>query len=405
MYRLHLLLAVVAVVGCGDVVLSTRELPELTQGNFLVEVVPPVDYYRQGLVSRFHNIERQEDNSRQFFINFRGGEVTQGVESGQSFLPCQQRATVPVSRFDHEAQMIVVGALADFFAKYKLSKDLQVVIDRPQLDSYSTVHVGGSYRKVLGCNDEKNVLGHAPTDDGDINPIDVGFVFDKHGDGDLLLRAIVHVIGRMSGLATTNRSDEVMSLTMSAVTPLRFSSQTLAVRKTEQSSPTGSHLAGHDFLVALADKLSDTDDDDDDTLSPIFAERLRSGVPDSVETPGLERVVAVLLPKDKKNNKISFKGILGQIVRKTVAKKFGNTSASILDAILSSDGKGKTSSQQFLDFSQLLELDQIDRFAELFPMLDQHLNLTEKIATDEDRQSLQSVLKVGYFQRLAEIAQ
>lgn len=403
MSRLYLLLAVVA-VGCGDIVLSTRELPQLTQGNFLAEVVPPVDYYRQGLISRFRNIERQEDTSRQFFINFRGGDVAQGVESGQSFLPCQQRATVPASNFDHDAQMIVIGAIADFFGKYKLSKDLQVVIDRPQLDSYSTVHVGGSYHEVLGCHDEENVLGHAPTDDGDINPIDIGFVFDKHGDGDLLLRAIVHVIGRMSGLATTNRSDEVMSLTMSAVTPLRFSPQTLAIKKVEQSSPTGSHLAGHDFLVALADKLSDHDEDEDNTLSPIFAERLRSNVPDSVETPGLERVVAVLLPKDKKSNKISFKGILGQIVRKTVAKKFGNTPASVLDAILSRDGKSKASPQEFLDFSQLLELEQINRFAELFPMLDQQLNLINKIATADDRQSLQSVLKVGYFQRLAKIS-
>ena len=400
------LFLVATLVACGDVILSTRELPQQTRGNFLAEVVPPVDYYRQRLVNRFYNIEQQEDNSRHFFINFQGGHLEQGVEARQSFLLCQQRTTVPASRFDHDAQMIVIGAIADFFAKHKLNNSLQIAIDRPQQDEYSTVYVGGNYRDVLGCRgEEKNVLGHAPTDDGDVNPVDVGFVFDEHGDGDLLLRAIAHVIGRMSGLSTTNRSDEVMSLTMSAVTPLRFSSQTLATRQIERSSPNGSHLAGHDFLVTLAKELSEADEEDQDLNLSLFVERLRVGVPDSVETPGLERVLAVMLPKDK-SNKISFKGILGQIVRKTVAKKFGNTPASIFDAILSSNSKNKkASSQELLDFAHLLELNQIDRFADLFPILDQQLSLTNKITTADDRQSLHSVLKVGYFQQLTRISQ
>ena len=400
------LFLVVTVVACGDVILSTRDLPQQVQGNFLAEVVPPVDYYRQRLVNRFHNMEQQENNSRQFFINFQGGPIEQGVGARQSFLLCQQRTTVPATSFDHDAQMIVIGAIADFFTKHKLNNPPQIAIDRPQRGEYSTVYVGGSYHEVLGCRGEKkNILGHAPTDDGDINPVDVGFVFDEHGDGDLLLRAIAHIIGRMSGLPVTNRSDEVMSLTMSAVTPLRFSSQTLATREVKRSSSNGSHLAGHDFLVTLAKELSETDEDDQDLSLSLVVERLRVGVPDSVETPGLERVLAVLLPKDNRD-KISFKGILGQIARKTVAKKFGNTPASILDAILSRNNKGnKNSSQELLDFSHLLELNQIDRLAELFPMLDQQLALTNKITiTADDRQSLHSVLKVGYFQRLTEIS-
>ena len=76
------LLLTVVIVGCGDVVLSTRELPQRIPGNFLAEVVPPVDYYRQRLIGRFRDIEQQEDNSRQFFINFRGGDLEQGVDFG-----------------------------------------------------------------------------------------------------------------------------------------------------------------------------------------------------------------------------------------------------------------------------------------------------------------------------------
>lgn len=394
----------VVLVACGDVTLSTRELPQQVQGNFLAEVVPPTNYYRQQLIRRFHNIDRPENNSRQFFINFHGEDIEQGVDDRQSFLVCRNQTTVPASRFDNAAQLVVVDAVADFFANHQLNNSPQIVSDRPQQTEYSTVHVGGNHHQVLGCHDKKNVLGHAPTDEGDINPIDVGFVFDWHGDGDLLIRAIAHVIGRMSGLSANRRNDGVMSLTMSAVTPLRFGSQTLTTRQHKGSSSTGSHFAGHNFLVTLASKLAETDDEDDDLQLSLFVEKLRWGMPKSVETPGLERVLAVLLPKKDKSNKISFKGILGQIVRKTVAKKFGNTSASILDAVLSRKGKGKTQSRDLLDFSQLLELDRIDRPANLFPLLEQQLTLTDKIATADDRQSLHSVLKVGYFQRLTEIS-
>ena len=420
MQMLLMTMLLLFVVSCGVDDFSAR-LPS-AQGSFGGEVRPPADYYRALLVARFH---QQHDNSadvtyNKFFLNFGGGEVSKGFGKNESFLPCNKSAVISPARLSVKAQESIYDELADFFNAEDARLDL--VLDEPLSGDYSTVHIGG-WPHALGCR-EQAVLGSAPSDRGNVNPTDVGFVFNT--EEELMPPAIAHVIGRMLGLPLQNQADDtIMARHIDTHTPLVLNDQarqTLRNQRSAAARVATDDLPGQVFMHAIGSVLDDIDPDEELNIRPIQAE-LRYIVPEDIKLPGLGRALTAIYMLGleggdfKKNgNWKKIKDALTSVFKKAIAKSIknprdvsSNVSSSIADVLGNAWGRNKTDNIQeqrlteLPDISALLELDNLTDSAQLFPLLDAQRQVIDHNFNNMERESLQSLLKVGYFQRLNEL--
>ena len=202
MQTLLTMLLLVSMVNCGVDELSAR-LPS-AQGNFGNEVRPPMDYYRALLATRVNDNSTSKASYGKVFLNFGGGEIFKGFDKNQSFLPCDKSVVISPATLTMREQESIFDEVRNLFNAEDVPLDL--VLDEPLTGDYSTVHIGGWYHS-LGCRGQA-VLGTAPSDHGNVNPADVGFVFNN--ERKLLPRAIAHVVGRMSGLPLQNQADDTI---------------------------------------------------------------------------------------------------------------------------------------------------------------------------------------------------
>lgn len=420
MHMLLMTMLLIFVLSCGVDDFYARS--PSAQGSFGGEVRPPADYYRALLVARFH---QQHDNStdvnyNKVFLNFGGGEVFRGFGKNESFLPCNESVVISPAQLNIKTQESIYDELADFFNTE--SAHLDLVLDEPLSGDYSTVYIGG-WPHALGCR-EQAVLGSAPSDRGNVNPADVGFVFNT--EEELMARAIAHVIGRMLGLPVQNQADDtIMARHIDTHTPLAFNEQARQILRNQHYAAARvatDDLPGQVFVHAIGSVLDDIDPDEELDIRPLQAE-LRLIVPDEIKLPGLGRALTAIhmlgleggdFKKNGNWNKV--KDALTSVFKKTIAKSIknprdvsGNVSSSIADVLGDAWGESKTENTAELrltelpDLSALLELDALTDSAQLFPLLDAQRQMIDHNFNNAERASLQSLLKVGYFQRLHEL--
>ena len=419
MQMLLMTMLLIFVVSCGVDDFSARS--PSAQGSFGGEVRPPADYYRALLVARFHQRhDNSADTHNKVFLNFGGGEIVRGFGKNESFLPCNKSAVISPAQLNIKTQESIYDELADFFNAEDAHLDL--VLDEPLSGDYSTVHIGG-WPHALGCR-EQALLGSAPSDRGNVNPADVGFVFNT--DEELMPAAIAHVIGRMLGLPVQNQADDtIMARHIDTHTPLVLNEQarqTLHNQRRAAARVANDDLPGQVFVHAIGSVLDDIDPDEEVDIRPIQAE-LRLIVPDEIKLPGLERALTAIYMLGlesgdfKKNgnwNKV--RDALTSVFKKAIAKSIknprdvsGNVSSSVADVLGNAWGKNKTNNTEeqriteLPDISALLELDALTDSAQLFPLLDAQRQMIDHNFNKMESSSLQSLLKVGYFQRIYEL--
>lgn len=425
MKMLPFIMLSVFAASCGADELVLRSLS--VQGSFGGEVRPPVGYYSALLAERFESSSRintQAVPRGKIFLNFAGGEVFKGFSSKESFLPCHERVHIASSSLTMQEQEGVYDELANFFDTEHVQLDL--VIDEPLEGNYSTVHVGGWY-DALGCRGQA-VLGSAPSDHGNVNPADTGFVFSaEYREQNLVTRAVAHVIGRMIGLPVQNQQESLMGRNITAATPLRFNESARRVLKNQHNfiydhRDRGGDLPGQLFVNTVGRVLTEIKDSDALDVTPLESQ-LRGIVPADIKLPGLGRALAALsaLGLDKhgfqKNNKWEnkIKDVLTAVLKQSAAKSVkkprevrDNVTSSISDVLGDAFGDGNSKRSTSLltalpDVAALLELDHLSSSAQLFPLLNTHQQLIAKEFSGRDHESMQSLLKVGYFQRLHEL--
>ena len=411
-----LLLMIPLLLSCGNDALSLRS--PSAYGSFGSETRPPADYYRALLTARFNARPeaRQNISPAKVFLHFGGAEVVRGFASDESFLPCNERAIVSPTALSIAAQEDVYDELAAFFRSEDVELDL--VLDEPFSGDYSTLHVGGRYY-ALGCRGQE-VLGAVPSDHGDVNPADIGFVFDRgHEEQDLLTRAIAHAIGRMVGLPVHNREDTtIMGRQLRASTPLVLSEQERQIFRARHADIfdhlLGDELPGEIFVNAVSTVLAEVDYDEVLDITPL-QQQLRVIVPDAVQLPDLDRALTAVADLGleagdfrRNNSWRKIKRVFTSVLRKSVRKSIdqpsdlkGNVVSSIDDVFGDKlkDSKHTQRLTKLPDLSALLGLDTLAN-AQLFPLLTAHRQLLARTLDRQERDSMESLLKVGYFQRL-----
>ena len=410
------MLLLISVVGCGVDELSAR-LPS-AQGSFGNETRPPTGYYRALLASRFNVKDMAGTDYSKVFLNFGGGEVFRGFEKNESFLLCNDSVTINPAALTVGEQEAIFDEVRNFFNVEDVPLDL--VLDEPLRGDYSTVHIGG-WHHSLGCRGHK-VLGSAPSDHGNVNPADVGFVFNNTQE--LLPRAIAHVVGRMNGLPLQNQAhDSVMGRHISAHTPLTLSEQERQILREQHNATAhiaGDELPGEIFIDTISATLDELDADEVLDIKPLQGE-LRVLVPAEVKLPALARALTAIhvlgFDSDtfKKSNKWSkIKSILGKVLKNTILNSItkhkdvrGNVAESISEVLGNTLRKDKDTQERRLtrlpDLSTLLEIDTLTSRAQLFPMMQAQRQWLDHNLTGTEHDSMLSLLKVGYFQRLTEM--
>lgn len=420
-----LVLSVLFLAGCGADEYSSRPFSSTTrQGGFVEEIQPPRGYYERLMASRFaaSGVGRKQTREK-FFLNFNGGEVSRGFSRKESFLPCTDKVFINQAGLSTVDQESIFTSVKNFFQTEKAK--LGVVMEEPYNGEYSTVHIGGEFA-ALGCGG-RELLGHAPSDLGNINAADVGFVFSaNHSEPDLLTRGVIHAIGRMVGLRAVNSHHDVMGLQVSADTALTLPQQ---ARKALQggnvySSPSSFYdhdynsLPGQDFIDAVAEGLEGVGIGDEIDLTPLSGS-MQDVLPADVGVPGLGRVLAAVVLLQKKESGIgsTLGDVLGSILKGSVTEVAknpndipGGIAASVLDGLFGgSQDRGTEKVQKTVvmvnlpDLASLMELDRFSSADELFFPLDRHLTNVSKDFAGDDLHSLRSMLKVAYFQRLTAI--
>ena len=181
----------------------------------------------------------------------------------------------------------------------------------------------------------------------------------------------------------------------------------------------GDELPGEIFISTISTTLGELDADEVLDITPLQGE-LRVLMPAEVKLPALARALSAIhvLGLDNEDFKKSgkwgkIKSVLGKVLKKTIIKSVqkprdvrGNISSSIADVLGDTLQKNKTTQKRRLtrlpNLTSLLELDTLTESAQLFPMLQAHRQLLDhQHGTEYD--SMLSLLKVGYFQRLAEM--
>ncbi len=406
-----------SVFSCGVDEFSAR-LPS-ARGSFGGEVRPPADYYRALLTTRF-NLAQDSTWPGKIFLNFSGSEVSRGFDKQESFLLCNKNAVIDQAPLRAGEQESIYDELAEFFNAEDVPLDL--VMDEPFAGDYSTVHIGG-WHHSLGCRGQP-VLGSAPSDHGDVNPADIGFVFNA--EPELLTPAIAHVIGRMIGLPLQNQADDtIMGRFIDSHTPLVLNEQARKILRTQYTAAArvaADELPGSVFVSAIGAVLGGIESQEVLDISPLQAE-LRHIVPETVALPELARSLTAvrMLGLDghdfKKSGKFAtVKGVITDVLKRVVIKSVkkprdvrGNIATSIADAISGAWGKNKGENKQdrrltkLPNLAVLLELDNLSTPAQLFPPLQAQRQLLKRDFSGAEYDSMQSLLKVGYFQRLSEL--
>lgn len=416
MQTLLMIVLLSAMLSCGVDELSAR-LPA-ARGSFGGEVRPPRDYYRVLLAARF-SAKHNRTSPGKIFLNFSGGEVFKGFDKKESFLPCNKKVVINPAPLGIGAQASIYDELAEFFNAEGVPLDL--VLDEPLEGEYSTVYIGGWYHS-LGCRGQA-VLGSAPSDHGDVNPADIGFVFNT--ELELLTPAIAHVIGRMSGLPLQNRADDtIMGRHIDTNTPLVLNEQARQILRTQHTAAArvaADELPGKVFVDAIGAVLDDIEQDEVLDISSLQAE-LRLIVPAALNLPGLARGLTAVrvLGLDgydfKKSGKFGkVKDIISEVLKETVLESVkkprdvrGNLADALAAVLRGTAGKNKNTKRnqpltELPHLAMLLELDNLTAPAQLFPLLRAQRRLLARDFSGAEYDSMQSLLKVGYFQRLAEL--
>ena len=406
-------------LSCGVDKFSARS--PAARGSFGGEVRPPVDYYRALLATRF-NAKHKSTPHGTVFLNFGGGEVFRGFDKKESFLPCNKKVVVSPASMGRGEQESIYDELAEFFNAEDVPLD--VVMDEPLAGDYSTVHIGGWYHS-LGCRGQP-VLGSAPSDHGNVHPADIGFVFNA--ELELLTAATAHVIGRMIGLPLQNQADDtIMGRHIDNNTPLVLNEQARQILRTQHTAAAriaADELPGNVLVSAIGAVLDEIEQDEVLDISALQAE-LRLSVPEEVTLPGLARSLTAIhmlgldgydFKKSSKWGKV--KDVLTDVLKETVIKSVkkprdvrDNVTAAIADVLGDAWGKRKNDSKNrqhrrltaLPNLTALLELDHLTASAQLFPLLQAQRQLIERDFSGAEYDSMQSLLKVGYFQRLAEL--
>ena len=403
----------VAMAGCGVDELSSRL--SSTQGSFGNEIRPPAGYYRTLLADRFNNDSSGVTHSK-IFLNFGGSEIYRGFDKNESFIPCNKRVSISPASLTSREQESIFDEVRNLFNAEDVPLDL--VLDEPLSGDYSTVHIGG-WHHSLGCRGQA-VLGYAPSDHGNVNPADIGFVFNNTQN--VLPRAIAHVVGRISGLPLQSQAqDTIMSRHIHAHTPMVLSEQERQILRSQHTATVhigSDELPGEIFISTVSETLDELDADEILDISPLQGE-LRALVPASVKLPALSRSLSALhvlgfdheaFKKRSKWNKL--KSILGKVLKKTIVRSIqkprdmrGNVAKSIADVLGNTQDERNNKRDRRLtrlpDLTRLLELDNLTNNAQLFPMLQAHRQLLDHNLSGAEHDSMLSLLKVGYFQRLA----
>ncbi len=419
MQILLMIVLLMSALSCGVDEFSARS--PFARGSFGGEVRPPVDYYRSLLAARFNASNKSTPHGK-VFLNFSGGEVFRGFDKKESFLPCNKKVVISSASIGMGEQESIYDELAEFFNAEDIPLDL--VMDEPFEGDYSTVHIGGWYHS-LGCRGQP-VLGSAPSDHGNVNPADIGFVFNA--ELELLTPAIAHVIGRMIGLPLQNQADDtIMGRHIDNNTPLVLNEQARQILRTQRTAAAriaSDELPGNVFISAIGSVLDEIEQDEVLDISMLQAELLLI-VPEEVKLTGLARSLTAIhmlgldgydFKKSGKWGKV--KDVLTDVLKETVIKSVkkpndvgNNVSSSISDVLNDVLGNNKNDRQniqnrhltELPNLAVLLELDNLISPAQLFPILQVQRQLIERDFSGAEYDSMQSLLKLGYFQRLSEL--
>ena len=260
------------------------------------------------------------------------------------------------------------------------------------------------------------MLGSAPSDHGNVNPADIGFVFNNTPN--VLPRAIAHVVGRISGLPLQSQAqDTIMSRHIHAHTPMVLSEQERQILRSQNSATVhigSDELPGEIFISTVSETLDELDSDEVLDIS-LLERELRVLVPDTVKLPALARSLSAIyvlgldheaFKKRSKWNKV--KSILGKVLKKTIIRSVqkprdvrGNITKSIADVLGNNEDRSNNRQDRRLtrlpNLTSLLELDNLTNNAQLFPMLQAQRQLLDHNLSGIEHDSMLSLLKLVIF--------
>lgn len=204
-----MLLAATHLFACGAEMPSMpggeRERNSGDQENKVQEVVePPLPYYERAMTAEFELIFGKsivEDRHQLIFVNFNGGHVRQGYGGGASFLLCKDEVEVPGSGLGQEDIDDATFYVRNYFEQ--TYPGVTIAFKEPSGGSYTTVYVTSNYG-VLGCG-QADIKFHAPFDEQNLAYDDVAFVFaEKSKDLDDLVSQIETAAERTLGVKGQN---------------------------------------------------------------------------------------------------------------------------------------------------------------------------------------------------------
>lgn len=173
------------------------------------KVVPPKEYYDALVSERVSTLSlAASTNPHTMYLNFNGVDLEKGFGRGQSFILCEETASIPGSGFSFDEQQEIVQRVKQHFSDAGVALDITTT--RPLSGDYTTIHVGGSYGS-LGCPESPSTLGIAPFDEGNQNRNDIGFVFTAYQiDPGTIADTIAHESGHSFGLDHTINIKDLM---------------------------------------------------------------------------------------------------------------------------------------------------------------------------------------------------
>jgi hypothetical protein len=217
--RSSILLATVSVmVSCG------ASQPESTSPRYYSDdvegtthandkVTPTREYYDALLADRMTVADANGfQGSKVVYVSFNGADVKKGLGRGESFITCQDVATVPASGFSGSEQKSILEKVALYYSNAGAKVDFTT--SEPESGDYTTVHVGG-IADLLGCK-TVSAIGMAPFDVKNANPNDVVFAFvPKNRDVTLVAKIIAHETAHSFGIDHSDNELDIMYPTVS----------------------------------------------------------------------------------------------------------------------------------------------------------------------------------------------